>query len=237
MPALLAAEINKLKKSILTMGAVVEERVLQSVKAVHERDEKLARKIIDGDPEVDRLEVDLEEECLKILALHQPVAIDLRFIIAVIKINSDLERIADLAVNIAERAAFLATQGKVEVPPDLSVMSEKVKVMMKKCLDAFVNMDSATAKEVIPMDDVVDDLNRSMFKSVESAMVKNPERIGCLIHLLSISRYLERIADHATNIAEDVVYMIEGEIVRHQSESESTRRAGSMKEKDTEKHP
>jgi phosphate transport system protein len=227
MPALLSAEINKLKKSILTMGAVVDERVLQSVKAVHERDERLAKKIIDGDPEVDRLEVDLEEECLKILALHQPVAIDLRFIVAVIKINSDLERIADLAVNIAERVAFLATQARIEVSPDLSLMSEKVKIMMKKCLDAFVNMDSALAKEVIPMDDVVDDLNRSMFKSLERGMVEKPERIGCLIHILSVSRYLERIADHATNIAEDVIYMIEGEIVRHQPDYGSTVRKGS----------
>ncbi len=216
MPALLSAEINKLKKRILTMGAVVDERVLLSVKAVHERDAKLAGKIIDGDPEVDRLEVDLEEECLKILALHQPVAIDLRFIVAVIKINSDLERIADLAVNIAERAAFLATQAGIEVSSDLSLMSEKVKTMMKKCLDAFVNMDTSLAREVIPMDDVVDDLNRSIFKNIERAMVEKPERIGCLIALLSVSRYLERIADHATNIAEDVIYMIEGEIVRHQ---------------------
>jgi phosphate transport system protein len=219
MPALLAAEISKLKKSILTMGAVVEERVLLSVKAVHERDEKLARKIIDGDPEVDRLEVDLEEECLKILALHQPVAIDLRFIIAVIKINSDLERIADLAVNIAERAAFLAAQAKIEIHPDLSVMSEKAKTMVKQCLDAFVNMDTALAKAVIRTDDEVDGLNRSMYKSLESGMVEKPERIECLIHLLSVSRYLERIADHATNIAEDVIYMIKGEIVRHQSKT------------------
>jgi phosphate transport system protein len=217
MPALLAAEINKLKKSILTMGAVVEERVLQSVKAVHERDEKLARKIIEGDPEVDRLEVDLEEECLKILALHQPVAIDLRFIVAVIKINSDLERIADLAVNIAERAAFLAAQPRIHVPDDLSVMSEKVKIVVKKCLDAFVNMDAILAKEVIRMDDEIDALNRSMYTQAEKGMGEKPERIGCLIHLLSVSRYLERIADHATNIAEDVIYMIEGEIVRHQS--------------------
>ena len=217
MPTLVAAEINKLKKSILTMGAVVEERVLLSVKAVHERDERLARKIIDGDPEVDRLEVDLEEECLKILALHQPVAIDLRFIVSVIKINSDLERIADLAVNIAERAAFLATQSKTHVPADLSVMSEKVKIAVKKCLDAFVNMDTALAKEVIRMDDEIDGLNRSLYHQAETGMVDKPERIGCLIHLLSVSRYLERIADHATNIAEDVIYMIEGEIVRHQS--------------------
>ena len=226
MHSLLSAEINKLKKSILTMGAVVEERVLQSVKAVHERDEKLARKIIDGDPEVDRLEVDLEEECLKILALHQPVAIDLRFIVAVIKINSDLERIADLAVNIAERAAFLATQARMEGSPDLSAMSEKVKIMMRKCLDAFVNLDYALAREVIPMDDVVDDLNRSMYKSIEERMVKRPEGIGCLLHLLSVSRYLERIADHATNIAEDVIYMIKGEIVRHQPDSVPAGRKG-----------
>jgi len=217
MSTLVAAEISKLKKRILTMGAVVEERVLLSVKAVHERDETLARKIIDGDPEVDRLEVDLEEECLKILALHQPVAIDLRFIVSVIKINSDLERIADLAVNIAERAAFLAAQPKVRVPADLSVMSEKVKIAVKKCLDAFVNMDAALAKEVIQMDDEIDALNRNMYKMAETEMAEKTERIACLIHLLSVSRYLERIADHATNIAEDVIYMIEGEIVRHQS--------------------
>ena len=147
--------------------------------------------------------------------MHQPVAIDLRFIVAVLKINNDLERIGDLAVNIAERSAFLASQPPVRVYFDFSQMSRKTEAMLNKSLDALVNMSSKLAYEVCADDDEVDDINIEMHKKVREAIRKNPERVGSLISLMSISRHLERIADHATNIAEEVIYMIEGVIQRH----------------------
>jgi phosphate transport system protein len=209
-------EINKIKKSILTLGAVVENRVQKAVRSIEDRDADLARAVIDGDPEIDRMEVDLEEDCLKILALHQPVAIDLRFIVSVIKINSELERIGDLAVSISERSLFLATQKPLDVPFDFTDMSENVKRMLKTSLDALVNMDSAAASRVIGEDDAIDTINRGMYQTIQQAIRKRPERVECLLHLWSVSRHLERIADHATNIAEDVIYMAQGNIVRHQ---------------------
>lgn len=211
-------EIEKLKQKILALGALVEERVNLAVKALEERNARMAQGVIESDPEIDQLEVDLEEECLKILALYQPVAIDLRFIIAVLKINNDLERIGDLAVDIAERAAFLATQEKLEEPLDFPAMVEKTKAMLRKSLDALVNQDAKTALEVCASDDEVDEMNRQMYRKIESAILKYPEQIDAYIHLLSASRHLERIADHATNIAEDVIYMITGDIVRHRAE-------------------
>ena len=212
-------EIERLKKQILTLGAMVEERLHQAVDAVIERDDRLARRVIEGDVEIDSLEVDLEEECLKLLALHQPVAIDLRFIIAVLKINNDLERIGDLVVNISERAATLAVQPPIPTPFDYRPMADKVKHMLKQSLDALVNMDAALALEVCRMDDEVDEMHASVFRWVEATTLDQPEKISILLHMQGISRHLERIADLATNIAEDVVYMVQGRIVRHRMES------------------
>jgi phosphate transport system protein len=214
----LERELDRLKKKILALGAIVEERVRMAIKAMETRDRELAKKVIEADDEIDQIEVDVEEGCLKILALYQPVAIDLRFIVAVIKINNDLERIGDIAVNIAERAAFLATQVKVDIPFDFAGMAEKTQSMLKKSLDSLVNMDADLAWEVGAADDEVDAINRDMYLQVQDGIRKNIERMECLIHLLQASRHLERIADHATNIAEDVIYMINGEIVRHRAE-------------------
>jgi phosphate transport system protein len=214
----LERELDRLKKKILALGAIVEERVRMAIKAVETRDRELAKKVIEADDEIDQIEVDVEEGCLKILALYQPVAIDLRFIVAVIKINNDLERIGDIAVNIAERAAFLATQSKVDIPFDFAGMAEKTQSMLKKSLDSLVNMDADLAWEVGAADDEVDAINRDMYLQVQDGIRKNIDRMECLIHLLQTSRHLERIADHATNIAEDVIYMINGEIVRHHAE-------------------
>ncbi|MCW8129884.1 MAG: phosphate signaling complex protein PhoU [Planctomycetota bacterium] len=211
-------EFEKLKKKILALSAIVEESVHRAVSSIQRRDEKLARKVIDSDIEIDHMEVDVEEECLKILALHQPVATDLRFVIAVLKINNDLERIADLSVNIAEQGAYLATQTKVNIPFDFPGMAEKAQRMLRQSLDALVNMDSATARKVMAADDEVDAINRHMYDQVKEGIRRSPENLDCLIHLLSVSRHLERIADHATNIAEDVIYMVEGEIIRHRTE-------------------
>ncbi len=214
-------EIEKLKKRLLAISALVEENVQQAVQAVQERDEIRAKCVIAADTEIDLREVDLEEECLKILALYQPVASDLRFIVAVMKINNDLERIGDLAVNIAERAHYLATHAPVTSPFDLSNMAETTRTMLRKCLDALINLDSDIAKEVLTLDTIVDDFNRQMYALVSEAIRRNPEHMETFLQLLSVSRYLERIADHATNIAEDVLYMLYGEIVRHQMGSNS----------------
>jgi phosphate transport system protein len=218
MPVHLQREIENLKKKILSLGAKVETAVREAMLSLETRDAGLAQRIIENDFKIDQAEVEVEEDCLKILALHQPVAIDLRFIVAVLKINNDLERIGDLAVNIAERAAFLATQPKVSVSLDFAGMARKTQLMMKKSLDALVNLSVALANEVCACDDEIDAMNRRMYIAVQEAIHTYPEQVESLMHLLSASRHLERIADHATNIAEDVSYMIEGKIVRHKTE-------------------
>ncbi|MBN2182224.1 MAG: phosphate signaling complex protein PhoU [Sedimentisphaerales bacterium] len=223
MPKHLQREIENLKKKILALGARVETTVHEAIRSIEQRDAALAQKIIEDDIQIDDFEVEVEEECLKILALHQPVAIDLRFIVAVLKINSDLERIGDLAVNIAERSAFLASQEPVNAVFDFSRMSKKTESMLNKSLDALVNMSSELAHEVCGDDDEVDGINRQMYLRIQEAIQKYPEQMPSLIHLLSVSRHLERIADHATNIAEDVIYMIDGKIVRHKTEDYKAR--------------
>ncbi len=215
----LAKELDVLKRRILALGAVVEENLALAVKAVHNRDQKIAEQVIDNDIAIDQAEVDVEEECLKILALYQPVAIDLRYIVAVLKLNNDLERIGDLAVNIAERALFLSRVPPPSIPFDFEGMADKTRKMVKGSLDSLVNLDSSMANKVCVSDDEVDAINRQMYEQVEDAIRKNPEQLEPLIYFLSVSRHLERIADHATNIAEDVIYMIDGRIVRHQAEA------------------
>lgn len=216
MPQHLQMEMEKLKRKLLFESALVEERLCQAVQAVRERDGRLAARIIDADMEIDRTEVELEEECLKLLALYQPVAADLRFIIAAIKINSDLERIGDLAVNIAEHAAFLAVREPLEIPATLSTMLDNARAMLHGAIDSLVNRDAALARRILAADQEVDDLNRDTFSEVEERIRQTPDKLESLIRLLSISRQIERVGDHATNIAEDVIYMVEGEIVRHQ---------------------
>jgi phosphate transport system protein len=167
-------ELDNLKKMILSVAAEVEESLQSALRALDERSKSLSQKVIENDKRIDMREIEVEEECLKILALHQPVAVDLRYIIAVLKINSDLERVGDLAVNIAERALYLSSQVPVKIPNTIIKMSNEVREMLKKSIDANYKL-----------------------------------------HLLGVSRYLERIADHSTNIAEDVIYMVKGEISRH----------------------
>jgi len=215
MTTFMLKELDKLKKSMLALSAVVEESVQQAVLALEKMDVPLAEKIIRSDDQVDQMEVNLEEECLKVLALHQPVATDLRFIVSVLKINNDLERIADLAVNIAERAVELATEPRIELPFDLPEMVGKVEAMLEKSLDALVNLDEGLANQVTTLDDEVDSIHKQNHVLVKDRIRKSPDDLDSLIKYLSISRYLERIADLATNIAEDVIYLIEGEIIRH----------------------
>jgi len=214
----LQRDIDKLKERIISMGGVIEDRVYQATLSIIRRDQALAKAVIEGDSEVDRMEVEIEEECLKVLALYQPVAIDLRFIVSILKINNDLERIGDLAVNIAERGAFLATQEGIQVPFDLEKMAVKVESMLTRAIDALVNMDVKAALRIRAEDDEIDAMNREMYAVMKEEIPKHPEHINCLLHTISAVRHLERIADHATNIAEDVVYLVEARIVRHRPE-------------------
>ena len=215
MTSHIVRETEKLKRRLLTLSADVEETYLLAVRALEERDEALAKQVAASDDRIDRQEVDLEEECLKILALHQPVANDLRFIVSVLKINNDLERIADMSVNIAERALDLMKYKPMAIPFEFSSMSQKVYSMVKKSLDSLVNLDLHEAHEVIALDDEVDALHHKSYGMVIEQIRQHPDCIEPLISYLVVSRYLERIADLATNIAEDVHYLIEGDIVRH----------------------
>jgi len=209
-------ELEKIKKKLLTLGSMVEERVQLVLKAIEEADADLANQVLKTDYEIDEMEVDIEEECLKALALYQPVAIDLRFIIAVIKINNDLERIGDQAVNIAERLITITKSERLpEVYFDYSTMGLKAQEMLRLSLESLINMDLDEAYKVVTKDDEVDRIKHEAYDRIKSAMAENPDKIGYLINLLLISRHLERLADHTTNIAEEVIYLIEGEIIRH----------------------
>ena len=218
MRAHMQREIEKLKQQILALSAEVEGDVRRAVRAVEDRDATLAHAVLHREALTNAMEVDVEEECLKILALYQPVAADLRYIVAVLKINHDLERIGDISVHIAERGLFLCEQPRVETPFRIGQMADKTQAMLKKVLDAFVNLNEAAAREVCAEDTEVDEMNREIFRQVKEAVVKNPPQFEIVLQFLHISRHLERIADHATNIAEDLIYLIEGRIVRHTPE-------------------
>ena len=208
-------ELTKLKREILLLGGMVEVSVRDVMDSLENLDTEIAKKIIDGDRLIDEKEVEIEEECLKIIALHQPVAVDLRFLTAVIKINSDLERVADEAVNIAERVIAISKESFDRLPISFANMGKKAREMLKMSLDALVNLDSDLAYKVCLLDDDVDVINNSNYLQVKKAVEQNPSRAGVFLDLLLVSRHLERIADHATNVAEEVIYLIEGEIPRH----------------------
>ena len=208
-------ELERIKRMILSLGTMVEARVQETRTAIDSFDAEIAEKIIKSDHEIDEMEVEVEEECLKTIALFQPVAVDLRFLVAVIKINNDLERIADQAVNVAQRIQTITKKEKSDFIFDYGVMAEKSEMMLKMSLDALVNFDLDAALKVVTLDDEVDAIKNLAYQRISRAIQKNPDHVGYLINLLLISRHLERMADHATNIAEEVVYMIEGDIVRH----------------------
>ncbi len=214
----MAQEIQKLKCKLLFLCSLAEQSLWQAVKSLRNRDSVLAKQVIDDDILIDQNEVDVEEECLKILALHQPVAVDLRFIITALKINVDLERIGDLSVNIAERSEFLAHHEPAPIPFDFETMAKITQQMVRDSLDALINMDCSHALKVLKDDDQVDAINKQMYDQIKQAILDHPEHVESLIHLLSVSRHLERIADHAVNIAEEVIYMVEARIIRHKTE-------------------
>jgi len=214
----LQKDIDSLKNKIITMGSEAEDRVYKASLALINRDERLVNEVIQSDRQIDKMEVDIEEHCLKILALYQPVAIDLRFIIAVLKINNELERVGDIAVNIAERAAFLIKYKDFEIPYDAKGMATIVESMLTRSIDALVHMDVKLAHQIRAEDDEVDAFNREMYSRVKDMLIRSPEDINCMLHAVSAGRHLERIADHACNIAEDVIYLVDAEIVRHTPE-------------------
>jgi phosphate transport system protein len=211
----LQRDLEAVYNDVLSLSAMVEEMIDHAAMALIERRYDLAAKVITSDEAVDAREVRIEEECLKILALHQPVAIDLRRIASVMKINNDLERIADLAVNIAERSLSLDEFPQFPVPTKLSQMVSLATQMVRDSLDAFVNLDTLAARRIMRLDDSIDALNVEVIDELQSLIQKQPDMVVPALHCFSASRHIERIGDHATNIAEDVIYLVAGDIVRH----------------------
>jgi phosphate transport system protein len=211
----LERDLELLQRHILAQSASVEDIIDKAGRALRERRTDLAEQVLAGDDEIDKRDVQIEEECLKMLALHQPVAVDLRRIATVLKINSDLERIADLAANIAERAKFLIDHPEFPIPTKLERMIDLATTMVRGSLDSFVHLDPKAARRICGLDDEVDRYNVEIIAELNQVMRKNPDWIPAAMHCFSASRHVERIADHATNIAEDVIYLVEGEIARH----------------------
>ncbi len=211
----LERDLEDLQRTLLAMAARVEETVHKAIRALRERDAGLAREVIDGDSAIDEEENLVSEECLKMLALHQPVAVDLRRIAAALMISTDLERMGDLAEDIAERALHLAGLPAVPVSEKLQRMTDLTTMMVRQSLDAFVNLDPNLARVVCRLDDEVDRYNNDLIEELMEAMREAPEKVEPGLSLFSAVRHLERIADHATNVGEDVIYLVEGEIVRH----------------------
>ena len=212
----LQRELELLKKQLFHVSSLVEQSLKLAIRAVYESDSDLAAEVRERDREIDRLEVEVEEECLKILALHQPVAVDLRFLIAVLKMNNDLERIGDLAVNVA---AGRRCMGGESMPPaftaKLQAMGDKAQAMLRDALESLMAMDAARAREVLKADDAVDGLYREVVEMLRGEMGDRPGEADKLICWLLVAKNLERVADQATNIAEDTIYTVEGAIIRH----------------------
>lgn len=211
----LIKEIEALKKKLLSLGLLVSKTLHLSIQSVEKRDSDLADKIEADDDLVDQMEVEIEEDCLKILALHQPVAIDLRFVITVLKINNDLERIADLAVNIAKKGKHITRAENFVMPIDFHGLSKIVERMLDESIACLVQMDVNSAKNICLSDNQVDEIHKSSYELVKKAILSDPQNYDSYNNCLSISRHLERIGDQATNIAEDVCYMVVGKIIRH----------------------
>jgi phosphate transport system protein len=211
----LQRDIDSLNTELLNISSMVEEMIDKATQALAHRRYDLADEVVKSDEYVDQHEVHVEEECLKILALHQPVAVDLRRIATVMKVNNDLERIADLAVSIAQRAQAMDEFPAFPIPQKVPGMVVLATEMVRGAMNAFVNMDTAAARRIIAMDKSVDQDNREIIADLQTLMQKRPEAVPAAVHCFSAVRHIERIADHATNIAEDVIYLAEGDIVRH----------------------
>ena len=222
----LSQDLNEAYHSLLRLSGQVEEMIDMGVRALVVRDDQLALETIHRDEEIDQREVRIEEECLKMLALHQPVAADLRRVTTMMKINNDLERMADLACNIAQRAHSVSPFRDFQIPSEINQMAAMTTAMVRQSMDAFVNLDIDRAYQVIAEDDRVDAMNVKVIQHLVEMMAQNPETIATCLHCFSASRHLEQIADHATNVAEEVVYMVSGIIVRHRRTLEDRKSHG-----------
>lgn len=209
------SQLKTLREMVLRMGGMVEEMIAKSIRSLVERDSELAVETIAVDHQVNRLEVETDEFCVELLALHQPMARDLRFITTAMKIITSLERMADLAVNISERAVELNREPIVKPYIDIPRMADHAQKMLKEALDAFVTEDTQLAVKVCEDDQFIDDLNDQIYRELLTFMMEDPHTIGRATRITFVSKYLERIADHATNIAEMVVYLVEGRDIRH----------------------
>lgn len=208
-------DFDRIKGKILMMGSLVEDQIRNALIALVERDEALARQVIENDHKVNTFDVEIDEMALDALVRYQPVARDLRFVTTAMKISTELERMSDLAENICERAIELNEEPQLKPYIDIPHMAERARIMVKESLDAFVKMDSALARKVIHDDDFVDNLTEQLFRELLSFMMENPKTISRAIRLSFIAKYIERLGDHATNVAELVVYLVEGKIIRH----------------------
>ncbi len=219
-------ELERLKENLLKMAALVEDAISNSVQSLVKRDSSLAERTMELEDRINAMDLDIEEMCLKLLALRQPMAIDLRFITAAMKIDTDLERMGDQAVNIAERALSLNQEPPLKPYIDIPRMAEIVQSMVRDVLTAFVNRDTKLARSVCERDDIVDGLNDQVFRELLTYMISDPRNITRSVHLMIVCRCLERLADHATNIAEDVIFMIDALVIKHRAD---------MKEKEKKK--
>lgn len=208
-------ELGELKKKLLRMAALAEDQITKALSALVSRDSGLAGRVIERDHEVNALDVEIDEDCIRLLALHQPTAGDLRFITTAMKIATELERISDLAENVCERAIELNEEPQLKPYLDIPRMGDWALTMVKESIDAFVRADAGLARKVLKDDDFVDDLMHQLFRELLSFMLEDPRTTSRSIRLTFVAKYLERIADHATNVAELVVYMVEGKIIRH----------------------
>lgn len=212
-------ELEELKESLLRMGTLVEEAIRDAVQSLVKRDSDLAQKIFEGEDRINKLEIEIGDMCLRLLALRQPMAVDLRFITSAMKIITDLERMGDQAVNIAERAISLNQEPQLKPYIDIPRMTEITQSMVKDVLDAFVNRDSKLARSVCERDDLVDGLKDQVFRELLTYMISDPKTITRAVHLMIICRCLERIADHATNIAEDVIFVVDALVIKHHADT------------------
>lgn len=218
MPKHLERDLDFLQNEIMHIASMAEEAANKSLLALVERRVELAEEVMRDDDRMDRKEVQIEEECLKVLALHQPVANDLRLIITIIKVNNDLERVGDLAAHIAKRALYLSRRDALSISLDFAGMADKVRTMLRLSLDALAMADAAVARAVLAMDEDVDAMKREMTSRLRQLMESDSSTIKRALHAMSVVRHLERIGDMATNMAEDVVYLVEGDIIRHSDE-------------------
>ena len=208
-------ELDVLKSRLLEMGGLAEQRVRRAVQGLAEREHELIESVLIGDEPINALQLEIDDRCLKLLALHQPMATDLRVVMAAVKINTDLERVGDLAVNIAEAAKRYAMHPPVKKLIDIPKMADIAQAMLRDALDSYVKRDMALARQVLHQDDSLDALKTQIFRELLSFMLKDPSTIEAALDLILVSRHLERIGDHATNIAEDVIFMVSARDVRH----------------------